>query len=557
MRRRPFSALVLLLLAAAVGAASLPCAAAAHSALESTDPAADSSLETAPKRIVLTFTEPSDAGLSLIRVFDAAGRAVPDVTKAQSVKGDEYSLEVRLGKQLGDGVYTVNWRAVSSVDGHVETGAFAFGVGEKPRPGSAVVVELLHTSPWASALGVASRWLLYTGLAVLIGAATTSLLVYSGRLPGGGIKVLQAAMVVTFVGLAAMVWSEKVLVGAPSLLPLFITRQGQLLLALAVALGLSIGAVVLVDLWPARWSLWLLGAAAAAAAFVHVLSGHAANPASLEVFNVTVQWVHLTAIGVWVGGLLWLLLGLRGRDATERGAAVGVFTRLATVVLVMVLVTGLVRALAEVGSATGLFGTRYGVTLLVKIALVTGLVGLGALNHFLWVPPVRVSAGGRADRRFGLNSRGELVVALGVLAATAVLSGLLPARTAITVAGADSTPITTASASGSDYATSLRATLTLTPGVAGFNDYDCRIEDYDSGEPLATVTGVRLRCTLPARPALADVTIALRKSVDDGWKGKGLDFSAAGRWKVEVSVQEESRGTIVPLEIVIRSAETP
>ena len=41
----------------------------------------------------------------------------------------------------------------------------------------------------------------------------------------------------------------------------------------------------------------------------------------------------MTAIGVWVGGLFWLLLGFRGRDAAERGAAVGVFTRMATVVL--------------------------------------------------------------------------------------------------------------------------------------------------------------------------------------------------------------------------------
>ena len=75
---------------------------------------------------------------------------------------------------------------------------------------------------------------------------------------------------------------------------------------------------------------------------------------------------------------------------------------------------------------SALFDTDYGITLLVKVALVAGLVGLGALNHFFWAPAVR-AGGRRADRRFGLNSRGELVVALGVLAATAVLSGLLPA----------------------------------------------------------------------------------------------------------------------------------
>ncbi len=437
-RRRASPALVLavLLLAAVVGAAALPAAAAAHSALESSDPAADASVPVSPRQIVLTFSEAPDAELSLIRVLDAQGAAVPGMSAPQVVPGASAALQVTPSEPLADGVYTVNWRVVSSVDGHVESGAFAFGVGEQPAPDSAIVVELLHTSPWASALAGVGRWLLYAGLALLVGAATTSLIVYGGRLPGGGVTVLRAAAAVAVAGLVAMVWSQKVLIGAPSLLPLFVMRQGLLLLGLGVALALCIGAVVLVDLWPARWSLWLLGAAGAAAVLLHVLAGHAASPSSFQWLNLLAQWVHMTAIGVWVGGLFWLLLGFRGRDAAERGAAVGVFTRLATVVLGVVLLTGLTRAVAEVGSVSGLYDTRYGVTLLAKIALVVGLVGLGALNHFFWAPAVRAASGGAADRRFGLNSRGELGVALAVLAVTAALSGVAPARIAAAVPAA-------------------------------------------------------------------------------------------------------------------------
>ena len=456
--------LAALLLMAGLCAAALPAAAAAHSALESSDPAADSSVPISPRQIVLTFSEAPDVKLSLVRVIDARGAAVPGVTAPEAVPGDKQSLAVTPSDPLADGVYTVNWRAVSSVDGHVESGAFAFGVGEKPAPGSAVVVDLRHTSPWASALAVVGRWLLYAGLVVLIGCATTSLLVYGGRLPDAGVKVLQGSLVAAFAGWAGMVWSEKVLIGAPSLLPLFVMRQGLLLLALAVALGLCAGAVVLVDLWPARWSLWVLGATGAVAVLAHVLAGHAASPGSIEALNVFVQWVHMTAIGFWVGGLLWLLLGFRGRDAAGRRAAVGVFTRVATIVLVVVLASGLARALVEVGSVSALFDTDYGLTLLVKIALVAGLVGLGALNHFFWVPAVKAGGDG-ADRRFGLNSRGELAVALCVLAATAVLSGLAPAKIAAIASGAARAGQVTAA--GHDYATAVRATLTLTPGVAG------------------------------------------------------------------------------------------
>lgn len=559
MRRgRPSSALVLLvlLLAAAACTAALPATVAAHAVLESSDPAAGSTLAEPPELIVLTFSEAAHPELSLIRVVDAQGRAVPDVTEPQTVRGDKESLEVRVGTPPPDGVYTVNWRAVSSVDGHVKSGAFAFGVGEAPALDSAVVVELLHTSPWATALAGAGRWLLYAGLIVLIGGAATSLFVYRAKLPRGGVLVLRWADAAAVLGLVLMVWSQKALVGAPSLLPLFVMRQGKLLLALALALVVCIAATVLVDLWPARWSLWLLGAAGAAAALLHVLAGHAAAPATLLVLNVAAQWVHMTAVGVWVGGLFWLLLGLRGRDAGERSAAVGAFTRLATVLLVVVIVTGLARAVAEVGSVTALFDTDYGVTLLVKVALAAGLIGLGALNHFVWAPAVRAAAGARADRRFGLNSRGELAVALAVLAATAALTGLVPGRSDLAVAGtATGTPSAGVTTTGSDYATSVRVTLKLKPGTAGSNEYDLRAVDYDTGEPLTTVTRVQMRCSLPERPEMAEVTVLLEPASGGVWTGGGLDFSVAGRWTVDVYLQETSGGTVVPLEVTV--AATP
>ncbi|MGE5228204.1 MAG: copper resistance CopC/CopD family protein [Deltaproteobacteria bacterium] len=558
LRRRSASsalALAVLLLAAAAAAAALPAAAAAHSALESSDPAADSSVPVSPRRIVLTFSEAPDAELSLIRVLDAQGAAVPGMSAPQVAPGASAALQVTPSEPLQNGVYTVNWRVVSSVDGHVESGAFAFGVGAQPAPDSAIVIELLHTSPWATGFLVVGRWLLYAALVVLVGAASTSLLVYGGKLPSGGVKVLWGALVTGLAALVAMIWSEKVLVGAPSLLPLFVMRQGLLLLGLGVALGLCLAAVVLVDLWPARWSLWLVGLAGAAAVFVHILAGHAASPTSLVALNVAVQWVHMTAIGVWVGGLFWLLLGFRGRDAAARRDAVGVFTRVATIVLVVVLATGLTRALVEVGSVSALLDTDYGITLLVKIALVVVLVGLGALNHFFWVPALREEGGAAGERRFGLNSRGELGVALAVLAATAALSGLAPARIADVVPGAG--PATKVTASGSDYATSVRVELTLTPGVAGRNDYVLWADDYDTGDPLKTVTAVTLKCSRPDQPAAPAVTVQLAKAPDGSWTGSGLDFSVEGLWQVDVAVQEEAKGAVVPLELTVSPAPSP
>ena len=213
-------------------------------------------------------------------------------------------------------MYTVNWRSVSAVDGHVENGAFAFGVGVAPAPGSVRTVDLLNTSPWVSALAAVGRWLLYVGLALFVGAAATCLLVFARQSPGrrhaaaaGGRRAWPSS------GLCAMVWAERALVGAPSLLPLFQTRGGPVPARPRRRPRRSASSPsCAVDLWPARWTLALLGAAGAAAVLVHCLAGHADAPSAWRVLNVAAQWVHMTGIGVWVGGLAWLLLGIRGHE---------------------------------------------------------------------------------------------------------------------------------------------------------------------------------------------------------------------------------------------------
>ena len=209
------AAAALLLLAAAACAAAFPAAAVAHSALESSDPAAGSSVPASPSRIGLAFSEAPEVKVSMVKVLDSSGRSVPGISDPQAVAGDAEQLEVIPSQPLADGVYTVNYRVISAVDGHVLSGAFAFGVGQTPAPGSEIVVDLLRTSPWTSALAGAGRWLLYTGLVLLVGAASTSLLVYGGRLPRRGVVVLRSAAVAAVAGLCLMAWAGKEMVGAP------------------------------------------------------------------------------------------------------------------------------------------------------------------------------------------------------------------------------------------------------------------------------------------------------------------------------------------------------
>ena len=364
---------------------------------------------------MLTFSEAPDVKLSLVRVVDASGAAVPGVSAPQAVPGDPLSLQVTPSQPLADGVYTVNWRAVSAVDGHVRVRrlrlrrrpeararqrrggrpAAHLAVGQRARRRGALAAVRRPRRCWSAPPRRAS--------------SSTA-----GRLPAGGVIVLALRRRRRRRSVSpAMVWAEKVLVGAPSLLPLFLTRRGAATCSPSASPSLiCIGAVV------ARRPL--AGALEPVAARRRGRRGRSSStspPATPRrrrrswLLNIVVQWVHMTADRRL--GRRPLLAAARASAAGTSGAraaAVGVFTRIATAVLVVVLVTGLARALVEVGSVSALFDTSYGITLLVKVGLVAGLVALGALNHFFWVPAVRDGGGEVADRRFGLNSRGELAV---------------------------------------------------------------------------------------------------------------------------------------------------
>ena len=521
----------------------------AHASLSSSDPAANSSTPTSPTRILLTFTEPPDPKLSLVKVVDATGRPAPGVGAAQAVPGQSTQLVVPITHPLPKGVYTVNWRSVSSTDGHVQYGAFAFGVGTAPTQGSVVKVGLRNSSPWITGSAAVGRWLLYLGLALLVGGASILLLVFAARLPRGGRWLLWGAVAFALAGSIVMIEAERAQVGVASLLPLFVTREGQYLLGVLTAIVLCGVAVAAVEFWPGRWSLIAVGAAAILAVLAHVLAGHAAAPATLRPLNILEQWVHMTAIGVWTGGLVWLLLGIRGQEPGERAAAVRAFSRIATVMLVVVLATGVLRAITEVSPLSNLFHASYGITLLVKVGLVAALVLFAAFNHYRFVPALQSGdtpeAGEAAARRFGLDSRAELAVVVLVLVATAVLTGLAPANTAAAGGGSGT------AVSGSDYGTTIRVTLHVMPGTVGTNEFDVIVDDYDTGKPLAGVTGVSLSFSMPSQPGVNSSTLQLTRAGEGSWQGRGLELSIAGSWSVDVLVQQPTGAVDVALTLPV------
>jgi copper transport protein len=544
-------------------------AAAAHGALKSSEPAGGSSLERAPAAVTLRFSERPDPGLSTVRVLDSGGRVVAG-GPAEPVAGRPLELRVPAAG-LAAGSYMVAWRIVSAVDGHRTDGVFGFGVGAAgvPRMAPSQSVAAVQAGPALGPLAVTGRWAWYWGVALLVGAAATGLLVFGGRLPGRPVLLLGAALAAAAGGLVAMTVAAQTDAGV-GLGDLLGSTTGRWLLWRAAMLAAGGAAVWWLLARPATdppllapaavagprprpatvGPLLAVGLAGGAGMLVHALAGHAAGPSSLRPLNLLAQWTHLLAVGVWIGGLAWLFAGLRRRATTRPTREVVLrFSKLAGISLAVVVVTGVVRTADELGGWGRLVDSRFGRALDLKLLLFAGLVGLGALNRYRLVPLFQAGARRRAATRLRRGVGVELGLAAAVLAAAALLSQLAPgAPDGARAAAPAATPVL--EARGADWATTVRVTLTVTPGAAGPNRFTATVADFDTGAVLPA-DRVELTGTPASHPDLARARLELVKAADGRWLGQGRLLSLAGRWNLTTAIQRPTGGVTVPLALEV------
>jgi copper transport protein len=517
--------------------AATPAPAGAHATLTASAPADGASLERPPTEAVLTFNEAPDPVLSAVQVLDASGRRV-EASKVEAVPAQPAQLRVGLGT-LAQGTYTVAWRVTSAVDGHTTVGSVAFGVGVPAVAAGTGGAPAEVRTPFPTGASVAGRWLFYVGVVLMLGASVVGVVV-AGPLALSR-WLMSSAWAAAASGLLLTIADYR-LEARTTLTHLLSSPTGHKLAVQAFAVALAGVAVVWACLRPSRSSLVAVGVGASAAMLARALAGHA-NASSVRWFTIGVQWVHLVSVGVWVGGLVWLLVAMRRAGPGQGPGLVRRFSSVAAGTLGVVAVSGALRALDEVGGWAGLVDTTFGVTLLVKFGLFAALVALGAVSRFRHVPAASANRVGALCRVV----RAEVAIAVAVLGATALLAGLPPSASLATASKPRPAPGVTVT--GHDYATSVRVRLVVTPGSTGPNSFDATVADYDSGEPVPADT-VSLRFQPQDRPEVGATMLELARDPDSHWRGSGSVLSINGRWRVTALVQTPTDAVEVPMDLV-------
>jgi copper resistance protein D len=299
-------------------------------------------------------------------------------------------------------------------------------------------------------LNVFVLWLDFTGLTTLIGTLAFQCLIIRRvslsprgfepferrllRVEAGAIMLVALASVLELL-LRALDMGGGILSNVAGALPsmLLETRYGTIWFVRIAFIALV---VLGWRFWPrTTWSTGIRLLAAVAIALTRSLSGHAADWGDVTL-AVLMDWLHLLAISVWIGGLLVIGFVLRAAltPTSNQDAALGFaliarrFSILATVSVVGLLTTGLLHPRLQLMSFSTLFRIPYGWTLLTKLSLVLLMLLLAALNRYYLLPRLGRGWDGRVRLLVTTIGRLEWLLAVFVLVSSALLTQLTPAR---------------------------------------------------------------------------------------------------------------------------------
>ena len=401
---------IALLVAAA--ALTLPAAAFAHAQLLRTSPANGAALSSGPARVIVTFDGAVRVGPGNKAVRNGGGSVL-----AGKPKADGATLELPLKAHLVKGDYSVLWSVVSD-DGHPEEGVLSFSVGTGVAPGA----SSLHAAGSAGFGTVLSRWIFFAGLLVASGFALFDLVVWrpvAGSHLGTGVIAI---------GLAAMFVSAHGLVHASHAGTA--TRFGLVIQIASVLAATGAAAAAIGIAEPAATPFAL--ALALSVLPAPTIAGHALDPGR-SWLEVPIDFLHVAAAAMWLGGLVAVAFVVpRSAQPREiKAAATRAFSRIALWSVIVLAVTGIIRALSELHSVSQLWTIGYGRAIVAKSVLFGLLVLLG------WMSRKRIAA---AFTRLRASVVAEIAVFLGVVVAVAFLTALPPGRRAQATAQAATPP---------------------------------------------------------------------------------------------------------------------
>ena len=511
-------------------------AASAHATLESSSPADGQSVLTSPSEIRITFSETVTTISGGLSVLNADGKTV-DTGNSEIVGGR--TLVAPISETLSDGTYVATYRVLSA-DGHPVSGSILFGVGNGALDRSA--------QPSSSGdrlweiIGGISRFIMY--LAALVAAGVAFFLAFIHDHAEDRWRIVPFVRIGSILALLSaigIVMSQAALLtgkGAGAITDSTVLRDvlNQNLGWSLALLMIGLAAVHLSTDIPKKvvsQSLALYGGLAVTVSFA--VWGHATE-LSPTAISLAADAIHATAAALWLGGLVGLVMVLSVRTPeTVRATAgiIGRFSRMAFWSVIALTLAGLTLTITGSGaSLNSILTTTWGQLVLAKIGLTLIVVLIAAWNRRTLVPSLTSPTENTDELAVRWATllrtiRAEAVLLVAVVALTAIVVNVPPARTAV-VAKTDRVDITQRVDTGN-------VQLSVDPAIVGPNTVAVRYTD-GTGQPINVANSMSIEFSQPSA-GLEPITRQVPASEPGVFVIQGNELSIPGTWTITIAVR--------------------
>jgi copper transport protein len=419
---------------------TIPTPVWAHAVLQQALPAPNSILQSAPKEIRLEFNERLQKELYTIKVYDDKGNLITNNSTLLSSNQKVISIAL---PELKSGVYTITYHLISA-DGHAVKSTYVWTLGQPTDPQKPIIKGHTHSDTiaiysfrivhylfllslagwlfWKPLISFISqteeqeykKWLRYLCHLNLFFMIQTILLHSVDSLDDITFPNIWALWTGTSVGIA---WFSN------------------LFLSIAVY-------------WVVNQTRWKIGIWIILLLMAQAFSGHAfaTDPPVLTLF---LDWVHLLAASIWMGGLLFIMLFLKNHRALII-RFLPQFSKGALLSMIVLISSGTFYALILMPKIQYLFYTGWGLFLIAKLILVAAVIITGSR--------IRYYMKQEKELNFTIWLKRDFVLMFGILIIVGIFTYLSPVPS--------NNPLDWRFKSGND-----QRNVSITPNAAGNNQF--------------------------------------------------------------------------------------
>lgn len=231
---------------------------------------------------------------------------------------------------------------------------------------------------------------------------------------------------------------------------------------------------------------------------------------------VVMDFLHLFAASLWVGGLSSIILLLRKEDDkwTKYWDAIKRFSPWATGAVIVIVLTGLFNSTFFIPTIHSLFDTKYGLALLAKILLFVCMGILGIIHY--------VKGRIRAQQGLGATVKVEFIIGIIVFVIVAFMTNVQ------TPPMPPTGPFTESKQLDNGY----ELTLHVSPNKVGQNTFHITLKD-ENGQPVTNMEQIVLT-TQSLDMNMGKGSFKVSAISPGEYEAEGMYINMTGNWNIQV-----------------------